>query len=83
MLRLKPRDKFRIVREDIEFEFEVAEEGGYVVSVPELPGCLSEGDTFEQAWEMVQDALEGWLEVAAKHGDSIPSKFERLLTQGR
>ena len=83
MLQLKPRDKFRIVREDIEFECEVAEEGGYVVSVPELSGCLSEGDTFEQAWEMVQVVMAGWIEVAANHGDTIPSKFERLMTQDR
>ena len=36
MPRLKPRDKFKIIREAIEFDFEAAEEGGYVVSVPEL-----------------------------------------------
>ena len=47
MQKLKPKDKFKITKDDIEYEFEVAEEGGYVVSVPELPGCLSEGDTFE------------------------------------
>ena len=49
MQKLKPKDKFRIVKDDIEYEFEVAEEGGYTASVPDLPGCLSEGDTFEQA----------------------------------
>ena len=79
MLQLKPKDKFKIVRDDIDYEFEVAEEGGYVVAVPELPGCLSEGDTFEQAWEMIQDAMQGWLEVATSHGDHVPTKFLRLL----
>lgn len=82
MLRLKPLEKFNIVRDDIEFEFEVAEKGGYVVAVPELPGCLSEGDTFEQAWEMIQDAMQGWLEVATMHGDYVPTKFQRLLGSG-
>ena len=72
MQKLKPKDKFRIVKDDIEYEFEVAEEGGYTASVPDLPGCLSEGDTFEQALAMIQDAMEGWLTVAAKHGDPVP-----------
>ncbi len=76
MQKLKPKDKLKIVKDSIEYEFEVAEEGGYLVSVPELPGCLSEGDTFEKAWEMIQDALEGWLHVAKEHGDPIPEKFK-------
>ena len=74
MQKLKPNDKLKISRDDIEYEFEVAEEGGYVVSVAELPGCVSEGDTFEEAWEMIQDAMTGWLYVATKHGDPIPRK---------
>ena len=48
MQKLKPKDKLKIIKEDIEDEFEVAAEGGYLVSVPELPGCLSEGDTFSR-----------------------------------
>lgn len=72
MQKLKPKDKFRIVKDDIEYEFEVAEEGGYTASISDLPGCLSEGDTFEQALAMIQDAMEGWLTVAAKHGDPVP-----------
>ncbi len=79
MQKLKPKDKLKIIKEDIEYEFEVAEEGGYLVSVPELPGCLSEGDTFEKAWEMIQDAMEGWLHVAKEHGDPIPEKFKDLI----
>ena len=75
MQKLKPEDKLKITRDEIEYEFEVAEEGGYVVSVPELPGCISEGDTFEEAWEMIQDAMQGWLHVAAENGDAIPVKI--------
>ena len=83
MLKLKPKERFKVLKHGIEFEFEVAEEGGYVVSVPELPGCLSEGDTFEHALEMIQDAMEGWLHVAAKHGDPIPKEFRGLMSSGR
>ncbi len=34
---------------------EPAEEGGYIVSAPALPGCVTQGDTKEEALEMIQD----------------------------
>lgn len=52
--------------------FEPAEEGGYVVSVPALPGCVTEGDTLEEAMEMVKDAISGYIASLKKHGESIP-----------
>ena len=61
--------------------FERAEEGGYVVTVPELPGCVTEGDTFAEALEMVRDAMEGWLYVAARCGDPIPKVFEDIVKE--
>ena len=42
--------------------FEKAEEGGYTVIVPDLPGCITEGDTLEQAMWMIQDAIGCWLD---------------------
>lgn len=54
--------------------FEPAEEGGYVVSVPALPGCFTEGDTFEEAVEMVKDAIKGYIASLEKHGDPIPKE---------
>ena len=80
MQKLKPKDKFKITKDGIEYEFEIAEEGGYIVSVPELPGCLSEGDTFEEAWEMIQDAMTGWLQVAVDHDDHVPQKFMGMIS---
>lgn len=44
--------------------FEPAEEGGYVVSIPALPGCVSQGETFEEAVIMIKDAVQGYLLVA-------------------
>ena len=41
--------------------FEPAEEGGYIVTVPALPGCVSQGDTFEKATTMIKDAIQGCL----------------------
>ncbi len=51
--------------------FEPAEEGGYVVSVPALPGCITQGETFEEAIAMIKDAMEGYLAVLKEEG-SVP-----------
>lgn len=55
--------------------FEPAKEGGYVVSVPALPGCLTEGDTLEEAMYMVKDAISGYIASLKKHGRYIPTQY--------
>ena len=52
--------------------FEPAEEGGYVVTCPALPGLVTEGDTLEEARSMAKDAIEGYLESLRKDGQPIP-----------
>ena len=52
--------------------FEPAEEGGYVVTCPALPGIITEGDTLEEAREMAREAIEGYLESLEKDGLPIP-----------
>ena len=52
--------------------FQPAEEGGYVVTCPALPGLVTEGDTLEQARRMAQDALRGYLESLRQDGVTIP-----------
>lgn len=42
---------------------EPSEEGGYTVYVPSLPGCISEGDTRDEALENIREAIELYLEV--------------------
>lgn len=42
--------------------FEPADDGGYTVYVPALPGCISEGDTRESALENIREAIELYLE---------------------
>src|SRR5258707_13339161 len=54
--------------------FEPAEEGGYTVTCPSLPGLVTEGDTLEEARAMVADAIRGYLEALAKDGLPIPRK---------
>ena len=59
--------------------FEPAEEGGYVVTVPALPGCITEGDTFEEAVKMIKDAMEGYLYVLKKEGQEIPKEIDDIV----
>lgn len=59
--------------------FEPTEEGGYVVSVPAIPGCVTQGDTFEEAVEMIKDALEGCLAVLKEEGQEIPKEMEDVV----
>lgn len=49
-----------------------AEESGYVVEIPDLPGCLSQGETIDEAMEMIQDAKIAWIETALENGIEIP-----------
>lgn len=46
--------------------------GGYAVTVKELPGCISQGETPEEAIAMIRDAMAGWIEVALEDGLPIP-----------
>jgi predicted RNase H-like HicB family nuclease len=53
--------------------FEPAEEGGFVVTCPALPGLVTEGDTLEEARAMAADAIRGYLESLVNDGEPIPS----------
>ena len=44
--------------------YEDAKEGGYVVSFPDLPGCLTCGETMEEALAMAEDAKRTWFAAA-------------------
>lgn len=46
--------------------FEQEEDGGFSVSVPSLPGCFSQGDTFEEATKNIREAIELYLEDEKK-----------------
>ncbi len=59
--------------------FEPAEEGGYVAYVPILEGCVSQGETLEEAREMIKDAIKGYLEVLKAEKDSLPEESEEAL----
>ena len=48
------------------------EGGGYLIEFPDLPGCMSDGETLEEAIEHGKDALQCWIEAAAEDGQEIP-----------
>lgn len=48
------------------------DEGGYALNWPELPGCVTCGETLEQAVRNAEDAKYTWLETAIEEGVEIP-----------
>jgi antitoxin HicB len=48
------------------------EEGGYVARIKELRGCITQAETWDELLAMIQEAKEGWLEVALESGYAIP-----------
>lgn len=59
--------------------FEPAEEGGYVVRIPTLPGCATQGETFEEAETMAKDAIEGYLETLKDLKEEIPLESDKII----
>jgi len=58
-------------------------EGGYTVIVPSLPGCVTFGETVEEAIQMAKEAIVLYVESLKKHGEEIPTEedtFEYTLT---
>lgn len=58
--------------------FEPAEEGGYVVTVPALPGLVTEGDTLEEAKEMAKDAIRCHLSSLLQRNLPIPEDIHEV-----
>jgi predicted RNase H-like HicB family nuclease len=48
------------------------EDQAYIVSVPELPGCKTHGDTYEEAVKQGEDAIESWIMDALADNEPIP-----------
>jgi antitoxin HicB len=46
--------------------------GGFLATVPDLPGCMSDGDTFEELQRNVADAIDCWIAAAQRLGREVP-----------
>ncbi len=51
--------------------------GGFIATVPDLPGCMSDGETAEAALANVRDALAAWIEKARALGRTVPAPSRR------
>jgi predicted RNase H-like HicB family nuclease len=54
------------------------EDGGYTVFVPSLPGCITYGETVDEAIEMAKEAIELYIEELQDRGESIPDDSNML-----
>jgi antitoxin HicB len=61
----------------------VASEGGYAVEIEDLPGCISQGETAEEATEMIEEARRLWLESSYEDGRDIPMPREDREYSGK
>lgn len=52
---------------------------GYVIDVPELPGCMSQGKTIDEALNNIKDAIKGWLEAERKKGHKNPVEIKEVF----
>ena len=57
--------KFRVI-------IEPDEDGVFVAECPNLPGCISQGKTREEAVQNIKDAIAGYLESLKKHNEAVP-----------
>ncbi len=55
--------------------------GGFAATVPDLPGCMSDGETPEEALGNVRDAIQAWIEMARELGHAVPEP-SRLRAAG-
>ena len=71
-VRRNPEEAMRVRNYNFTVIFTPAEEGGYIVTCPALPGLVTEGDNLREARKMAREAITGYLEVLIKHGQPIP-----------
>ena len=55
------------------------EDEAYLAEVPELPGCVAHGDTYESALANAKEAIQLWIDTALEFGDPIPEPKGRRL----
>ena len=54
-------------------------DNNFIAEVPELPGCMADGKTYEEALNNIQVVTEEWIETAKRIGREVPSPRGKLL----
>lgn len=57
------------------------EDGIFVAQCPSLPGCISQGQTRDEAIANIKDAIEGYLASLKKHGEPIPPAINEEIVE--
>ncbi len=57
------------------------EDGGYVATVPVLPGCVSQGDTRDEALKNIEEAIEVYVKDVRAAGENVPIEDERTFVE--
>ena len=60
----------------------VEEGGGFLATAPDLPGCMSDGATPEEAVSNIQDAIVAWIEAARDLGHAVPKPTRHAALAG-
>ena len=63
----------------------IVDESGsyYFATVQEFDGCMSHGDTYAEAFENIQEAMEGWIETKLENGLSVPKPIDESHYSGK
>ncbi|MCF8026247.1 MAG: type II toxin-antitoxin system HicB family antitoxin [Desulfobacteraceae bacterium] len=56
-----------------------SEDNAYIAEVPELPGCMADGNTYQEALKNVEQIIDEWIETATQLGRPIPQPKGRLM----
>lgn len=59
------------------------DDGTFFGSIKELPGCMTEGDTLEEVFSMLDDAKAAWIATALELGREIPTPYEEVEYSGK
>ena len=52
---------------------------GYAADLPDLPGCVAAGETFEETCQLIQEAANYHVELMAEHGETIPEPLNAAI----
>jgi predicted RNase H-like HicB family nuclease len=55
------------------------QDGHYIAEVPELPGCMADGETLEETLAMAKEVMQLWIETAIEDGHHVPKPKGRRL----
>lgn len=58
-------------------------EGGYAARVLDLPGCITQGETLQEVFEMIEDAKLCWISSQLEYDEEVPEPHDPLKLDGR